>query len=177
MKKRILSIMLLGVSCLSLSGCEKVEAYKFKIDEIQKGKEKEEEIPQLNMGDEIILDHYDGGKYSVTFKKVSKTDKRNEFASTKIKDVIILDYKFENYSVNENILVSEGIDFKVYDDKNNVLTTYPIMQSIKYPTPSSPGIISSGSIALGSEAVLNDVYILVYNQENPIGYIHVNMEN
>lgn len=175
MKRKIASIILLGISSLSLSGCEKVEAYKLKIDEIQK--EKEEEIPLLNMNEEIILDHYDGGKYSVTFKKVSKTDKRNEFASTKINDVIILDYKFENYSVNNDILVSEGIDFRVYDNKNNLLTTYPIIQSIKYPTPSSPGVISSGSIALGSNNTLSDVYIAVYNQENPIGYIHVNMED
>lgn len=175
MKKRIIGIILLGISCLSLSGCEKVEAYKLKIDEIQK--ENEDEIPQLNMDEEVILDHYNGGKYSVTFKKVTKTEKRNEFASAKINDVIILDYKFENYSVNSDILVSEGVDYKVYDDKGNVLTTYPIAQSIKYPTPSSPGVISSGSIALGSESILNTVYIVVYNQENPVGYIQHNFTN
>ena len=175
MKKRIMSIMLLGISCLSLSGCEKVEAYKLKIDEIQK--EKKDEIPQLNLDEEIILDHYNGGKYSVTFKKVAKTDKRNEFASAKINDVVILDYKFENYSVNDNILVTEGVDYKVYDNKGNKLTTYPIIQSIKYPAPSSPGMVSSGSIALGSENVLDAVYIVIYNQDSPIGYINVNMES
>ena len=174
MKKRIMGLILLGISCLSLSGCEKVEAYKLKIDEIQK--ENKDEIPQLNLDEEIILDHYNGGKYSVTFKKVAKTDQRNEFASAKVNDVIILDYKFENYSVNENIMVSEGTDYKVYDDKGNILTTYPIVQSIKYPAPSSPGVISLGSIALGSEHILNTVYIVVYNQENPVGYISVNME-
>ena len=58
MKKRIIGIILLGISCLNLSGCEKVEAYKLKIDEIQK--ENEDEIPQLNMDEEIILDHYNG---------------------------------------------------------------------------------------------------------------------
>lgn len=178
MKKIILSFILLSSTCLNLTGCEKVEAYKIKIDEMKKNQEKEdEEILPLNLDDEIILDHYNGGKYSLTFKDVKRTDKRNEFASSDINDVIIIDYKFENYSVNEDIIASEGIDFKVYDQNKNLLTTYPIIQSIKYPTPSSPGMISSGSIALGSKDILNKIYIVVYNQELPIGYIALDIEN
>lgn len=174
--KKIIGVILLGVSCLSLSGCEKVEAYKLKINEIQNEKDKEDEISSLNLNEEIILDHYKGGKYSITFKNVKKTDKRNEFASEQIKDVILLDYKFENYSVNENILISEGVEYKVFDENNKQLNTYPITQYIKYPSPSSPGAISSGSIALGSENILNNINIIVYNQEKPIGCIKVNLE-
>lgn len=176
MRKKIIGVILIGVSCLSLSGCEKVEAYKLKINEIQNEKEKDDEMPLLNLDDEIILDHFNGGKYSLTFKNVKKTDKRNEFASEKIKDVIIIDYKFENYSVDNNILISEGIDYKVYDQNNNQLTVYPITQSIKYPTPASPGAISSGSIALGSENTLNNIKIIAYNQENPVGQISLELQ-
>lgn len=177
MKKKLLGIILLSMSCLTLNGCEKVDAYKEKINEIST---KNEEVAQLNLGKDIVLDHYEGGKYSVTFNKVKKTDKRNEFASSNIKDVIVLDYKFENYSVNDNISISEGIDYKIYDDENNLLITYPIAQAIKYPIPASQGVISSGSIAFGSEKPLKQIYISVYNKDNqaePVGKIEVNLED
>lgn len=177
MKKRILCIVLLCLSCLSLIGCENVDAYKLKINQIGT---KKEEIPEFLLGKEILLESLDGGKYGITFNKVKKTDKRNTFASNNIQDVIIIDYKFENYSVNNELLISEGIDFKVYDSNNNLLTAYPIIQSVEYPTPASQGVVSHGSVALGSELVLDTIKIEVNSQENSndiIGYVYVDLTN
>lgn len=175
MNKKIKSVILLGLVCMSLTGCEKVEAYKSKIDAIKNEQSDKDELTQLNLKEDIILDYYNGGKYSLNLKEVKKTDERNEFASKDVKDVIVLDYQFENYSINEDIVVSEGVDFKVYDKKNNVLSSYPIAQSIKYPTPASVGSISSGSVALGSFDELDGVNIVIYNQDNPIGYISIDL--
>lgn len=175
MKIKLLGIILLGISSLSLSGCEKVEAYKIEIENIKK--EKEMEILELNLDEEIILDHYNGGKYSVTFKGANRTEKRNEFASPEVKDVIFIDFEFENYSVNEDILVSEGIDFKVFDENNNILSLYPITEPLKCPVPSSAGNVSRASIALGSKYEVDKINVVVYNQENPVGYLKVDLNN
>lgn len=174
MKKKILGIILLGISSLNLTGCEKVEAYKIKIEE--KKEEKESEIPQLNFNDEAILDHYDGGKYGITMEGIRKTDKRNEFASSDIKDVIFVDFKFENYSVNKDIMAYEGIDFKVFDENNKQLKPYPLTEPSRCPAPGGPGSVSSASIALGSENELKELNIVIYNQEKPVGYLNMKLE-
>lgn len=170
MSKKLMSAILLGVSCLGLTGCEDVEATLFTID-------KKDDVSKLSLKEELILDHYNGGKYSVKFKNIKKTSKRNEYASSEINDVVIINYEFENYSVDENILLYEGIDFKIFDKNNNQLSSYPLQQSLKYATPTYIGGVSSASIAVGSEEVLDSLYIVIYNQEKPVGYIQHNFTN
>lgn len=177
MKKKLLGLILLGISSLTLTGCEKVEAYKIDMEEAIKEKQEEaEELPLLNMEEEFILDYFDSGKYGLTFDGVRKTDKRNEFAPYEAKEVVLVDFVFENYSVNKDIMVTEGVDFKVFDQNKKQLKTYPVVEPSKCPFPGGPGTRSSASIALGSEDELKELNIVVYNQEKPIGYINVQLE-
>lgn len=179
MNKKIFGMILLGIASLNLTGCEKVEAYKLKLENFsQQSKDsKDNEEKYLNMNEDILMEHYTNGKYSIKFENVKKTDKRNAFVNKEVEDVIILSYSFENYSVPEQITISEGIEFKVFDNNNNLLEIYPIPNETKSSSPCSPGSSSSGSIALSSIDKVESINIIVYNQEETIGYINVPLEN
>lgn len=164
MMRKAFGILLLGSMSMFLNGCEKVEATMFnQSDNI--------DVEKTDLRKEIILDHYNGGKYGITFKKIKATDKRNSFASDEIQDVILIDYEIQNYSVDENLILYEGIDFKVFDSNNNQLTSYPLTQSLKYPNTVSIGETSVGTIAIGSKEKLATINIVVYNQNKPFKYI------
>ena len=165
MNKKALGIALLGLSSFTLTGCQNVEATIFNSDNSN------HDIEKIDLKKEIVLNHYKDGKYGVTFKKVKRTDKRNSFASEEIKDVFLIDYEFQNYSVNENILLYEGSDFKFFDSKGNQLSSYPLTQSLKYANPASVGDVSSSTVAVGSKEILDNLYIVIYNNDLPISYI------
>ena len=164
MKRRALGVLLLGSMPMVLTGCENVEATIFNPSD-------DKEVEKIDLKKEIILDHYNGGKYGITFKKVRTTDKRNSFASDDIQDVVLIDYEIQNYSVDENLVLYEGMDFKIFDSNNNQLTSYPLTQSLKYPDSVSIGETSTGTIAIGSKEKLSTINIVTYNQNKPFKYI------
>ena len=165
MNKKAIGVILLGLTSVTLTGCQDVEATLFNPSN------KNDELDKFDLKKEVVLDHYKEGKYGVTFKKIKKTDKRNSFASNEINEVFLVDYEFQNYSINENILLYEGSDFKFFDSKGNQLSSYPLTQSLKYANPASIGEISSATIAIGSKEPLDKLYIVIYNNELPVGYI------
>lgn len=177
MKFRLLGLIFIGIAALNLSGCEKVEAYKIEVQDAieEKQKEEAEELPLFETGEEFILDYFDGGKFSFTLDGVRLTDERNEFAPYNANSVIMVDFGFENYSVNKEIMVTPGTDFKVFDQNQKELKSYPIVEPSKASYPGGPGVRYSSSIALGSEKPITKVYVVVYNQEKPVGYMEVNL--
>ena len=177
MKFRLFGLICIGIAALNLSGCEKVEAYKIEVQDAIEEKQKEEakEIPVAKENEEFILDYFDGGKFSFTLDGVSLTDERNEFASYEAKDVVMVNFGFENYSVNKEIMITPGTDFKVFDQNKKELKPYPIVNPSKSSYPGGPGVRYSSSIALGSENPIEKAYVVVYNQEQPIAYTEVNL--
>lgn len=173
MKNKMFKLFLLSLLPMGLNGCENVEAYK-----IESIKEKNKnEISEINFGEEVILEHYNGGKYGLKINKISSTDERNAYASYDAKNVFIINFTFENYSINEDILISEGTDFKVFDQNNNQLKLYPLSSVNKCPVPMSMGGISTGNIVLGSENLTENLRIEIYNQGESVSYINVNLDN
>ena len=106
-----------------------------------------------------------------------RTEKRNIFASEEIQDVFVIDYEFQNYSVNENILLYEGTDFKFFDANGTELSSYPLSQALKYAKPASVGETSSATVAIGSKETLDKIYIVAYNAESAIGYIKCDIQS
>lgn len=71
----------------------------------------------------------ESGNYILTIEGARATEERNEFSDKEVKQVVMLDYTYENISFGEKDGTDLYIDeyaFQVLDDEGNVLSTYPI---------------------------------------------------
>ncbi len=64
------------------------------------------------------------GEYRIKFTGVKETSDRNQFADVEADRVIIIDYEYENISLEDDLYISE-LDFGLYDKDNNKMETYP----------------------------------------------------
>ena len=68
----------------------------------------------------------ENGNYNLTIEGSRATEERNEFSEKEVKQVVILDYNYENISFGESIGTDLYIDeyaFQVLDDDGNVIDT------------------------------------------------------
>ncbi len=85
------------------------------------------------------------GKYRVKFTSVTETSDRNQFSDKRADRVVVIEWEYENLTIEDDLLVSEMLNFKLYDKDNNKLETYPV--SSKYG-----GNVGKGRKAVSSEA-------------------------
>lgn len=94
----------------------------------------------------------ESGNYNLTIEGARVTEERNEFSDKEVKQVVFLDYAYENISYGEkdgsDLYISE-YDFQVLDDEGNVLDTYPVSDENRYPKATPVGGKCKASATFG----------------------------
>ena len=108
------------------------------------GNTKSQTLSTYKLNDDIFINK-STGKYRVKFTKISETSYRNEFSDTKADRVVLIDYEYENISLDSDLYVSDAFNFKAYDKDNNKLETYPA--TLKYGDRISQGRKTTGTVA------------------------------
>lgn len=117
----------------------------FNIDGSTFGGESEEEstvaTQEMTLNTPITVET-ESGNYNLTIEGARATEERNEFSDKEVKQVVFLDYTYENISYGEkdgsDLYISE-YDFQVLDDEGNVLDTYPVSDENRYPKATPVG--------------------------------------
>lgn len=87
-----------------------------------KGSKKEQKKYGLN---EPVIITTSAGSYRLTFTGVTETSERNRYSDTQANRVILISYEYENIDSEENVYIFDS-HFKIYDNENNSLETYPV---------------------------------------------------
>lgn len=127
MKKKV-SIILSGILIFSLVGCG---GYKTNIEEAPNQEAKKEDSKETikaiaEVGKEFVVET-ERGDYKFIINSLEKTDYRSEFSNKDPKDVIKLNYTYENidFKYNGKITMRLGPEvFKLLDDQGNILDIY-----------------------------------------------------
>lgn len=119
MKKKILSMLLVGTMALSMTACgsgkesgvseaeyDKVvkerDQYKEELEEIKKKEEESKETKEFKVGETWEVD----GKFKVTVNSVIATDYRNQFDESNPAAVYVINYTYENIGLKEDLYVN-----------------------------------------------------------------------
>ena len=153
MKKIIFTI----ICCLFLCGCDNNTEIndnsnnQNNSDNVQHQTESSNSTQQSNkekqkykIGDDLIVTTSDG-EYRIKFTGVKETSDRNQYSDTQADRVIIVEYEYENISLEEDLYIFSSY-FKLYDKDNNAMETYPAIGT------KSPSNISVGRKTSASEA-------------------------
>ena len=105
-------------------------------------------LSTYKMNEDIYITN-NSGKYRVKFTNVKETSDRNQFSDTKADRVVIIEWEYENLTIEDDLLVSDMLNFKLYDKDNNKLETYPTGDT-KY----------GGSVGKGRKTVSSEAYAL-----------------
>lgn len=176
MKKKILSMLLVGVTALSMVACggggesgvsqeeyDKVvkerDQYKAELEAIQKEEEESRETKEFKVGETWEVD----GKFKVTVNSVTATDYRNEFEESNPAAVYVINYTYENIGLKEDLYVD--LESKVVDNAGKVASSYP-GGTEKYPESVPTGAYCEAEATIGVENVgsFKD-YVSVYDDD------------
>ena len=94
----------------------------------------------------------ESGNYILTIEGARATEERNQFSDKKVKQVVMLDYTYENISFGEksgNDLYIDEYAFQVLDDEGNVLDTYPVSDKNRIPKETPVGGKCKASATFG----------------------------
>ncbi|MEA5008227.1 hypothetical protein [Clostridium tyrobutyricum] len=135
MLKKIIGVLLSMVFVLGLSACGNNTSNNGKSDN-SKAKQttnnsikesSKSKLPEMKLNQPFEV-KTESGNYTLTIEGARKTDKRNSLSEKKVKEVVFLDYTYDNKSFGEkdnaNLLI-DNTTFQVLDDEGNVLDVYP----------------------------------------------------
>lgn len=91
---------------------------------VEENKESKKEPQKYGLNEPVIVTTRTGS-YRLTFIGVTETSERNQFSDTQANRVILISYEYENINSEENIYIFDS-HFKIYDNENNSLETYPV---------------------------------------------------
>lgn len=150
MKKNCIILLLLGLMVSILTGCG-LEEYFNSQRNITDTEAKE--LPKMVLNDSFLVTTVNGD-YSVTINGARTTPERNANSKTHPKQVLFLDFTYENISYkkrnNIDFFLAQG-DFVVTDDQGNVLETYNIKDPNRMIQETPIGGSCSASLAYGLE--------------------------
>lgn len=113
------------------------------------------------------------GKYRIKFTGIKETKERNQFEEPADR-VVVLSWEYENLSIEDDLLVSD-LNFKLYDNDNNILDTYAI--STKFGDSVGKGRKASASEAYALNNASNHIELEFYdNMFNSSPTCKVNLE-
>ena len=161
MKKKILSMLLVGTMALSMTACgsgkesgvseaeyDKVvkerDQYKEELEEIKKKEEESKETKEFKVGETWEVD----GKFKVTVNSVIATDYRNQFDESNPAAVYVINYTYENIGLKEDLYVN--FESKVVDNAGKVASSYP-GDTEKYPESVPTGAFCEAEVTIGVE--------------------------
>lgn len=110
----------------------------------------------FKLGEEVEVTTSEG-KYTVKLNSVVKSDKRNQFSDKNPSAVYIIDYTYQNNSIEDNIYISDS-NFKIIDSNGNMGFTYPASTS-KYPQETIKGAKTTADMAFGTHIDGNSVIL------------------
>lgn len=132
MKKIILTLTII-VSILLVTGCDSGATTSDNTNSISKTREQQ----TYHMNDNIYITKADGTEYRIKITGIKETNDRNEYSDTRADRVVIIDYEYENISMEDDLYIS-SMDFKAYDKDNNSMQTYEVID-YKYSDTISTG--------------------------------------
>lgn len=101
-------------------------------------------LERYNINDDIYITNSDG-RYRIKITNVSETSYRNSYSDVKADRVVIIEYEYENLTMDDDLYISQYLNFKAYDKDNNELESYPA--DTKYGGSIGKGRKSTASIA------------------------------
>lgn len=176
MKKKILSMLLVGTMALSMTACgsgkesgvseaeyDKVvkerDQYKEELEEIKKKEEESKETKEFKVGEIWEVD----GKFKVTVNSVIATDYRNQFDESNPAAVYVINYTYENIGLKEDLYVN--FESKVVDNAGKVASSYP-GDTEKYPESVPTGAFCEAEVTIGVEnAGSFKDYVSIYDDD------------
>lgn len=94
----------------------------------------------------------ESGNYKLTIEGAKATKERNEFSEKEVKQVVKLDYNYENVNFGQkdgHDLYIDEYAFQVLDDEGNVLDTYPVSDENRTPKETPVGGKCKASATFG----------------------------
>lgn len=149
MKKIGIMLAVLGLVVLGLTGCG-IETY---FNNQNRAGSQAQELPEMVLNEPFKVTTV-SGDYSLTINGARTTPERNANAESTPKQVVFLDYTYENFSYEKrydmDFFLAQG-DFVVTDDQGNVLKAYNIKDPNRMIQETPMGGSCSASIAYGLE--------------------------
>ena len=142
----------------------------------EQNKEVKNTIPEIKLGEPFEV-KTENGDYTLTINSIKTTDERNQFEKEQPKQVILIDYKYDNKSFQNNDGMRLYVDeqaFIVMDGEGNVLRTYPSNMD-KMPQPVPVGGKCTAQIAYGVPTDSKTIKLQFERQNKPIGEMVVDI--
>lgn len=133
----IFSLLLLLPLALGMVGCSSSSSE-------EGGKEESKKVEETVYGVGDTFNYKD--EYTIKINSVKTTKERNQFADEKVKNVVIINYTYENLNKDDDLFV-DTISFKAYDSEGNAVDTYPA--DVKMPKGISKGKKCTAEMAFG----------------------------
>lgn len=149
MKKIGIMLLVVGLVVLGLAGCGIAEYFSSQRDV----SDTEKKLPEIVLNEPFLVTTVNGD-YRLTITGARTTTERNENSESDPKQVVFLDFTYENISYQKrndmDFFLAQG-DFVVADDEGNVLETYNIKDPNRMIQETPIGGSCLASIAYGLE--------------------------
>lgn len=157
MKKIGLMLLGFGLVIFGLSGCGMAEVFNNQGDTVVT----EKKLPEMVLNVPFKVTTV-SGDYSLTINGVRITTERNINSKSEPKQVVFLDYTYENFSYEKrnemDFFLAQG-DFVLTDDEGNVMQTYNIKDPNRMIQETPMGGSCSASIAYALETDSKNINI------------------
>lgn len=124
-------------------------------------------VVDLKVGQTIKMQD-NNGEWEFAIEGTRVTTERNSYSEKKPKKVIFFDYNYKNISYNRDLIVFEGLQFKLMDEEGNILNTYPVSDYARMPKAIPAGAKCKATQALGLETDSKKITVVLYSGYNKI---------
>lgn len=168
--RKTLAILLSTIMGASMFiGCGNNETVK-EPQKQEQSKEVKNAIPEMKLGEPFEV-KTELGTYTLTVNSIKTTSERNEFEKEQPKQVIVIDYSYNNKDFaggdGQKLYIDESA-FVIMDGEGNVLRTYPVAMN-KIPQAVPVGGKSNATIAYGVPTDSKTIRLQFERQNKPIG--------
>ncbi|TGY43198.1 DUF4352 domain-containing protein [Clostridium perfringens] len=177
MKKTLVILLSAIIGGSVLVGCGNSGATVKEPQKQEQTKEIKNTIPEMKLGEPFEV-KTEIGDYTITINSIKTTEERNEFSEDKPKQVILIDYQYENKSFKNSDGQKLYIDeyaFVVMDGEGNVLRPYPSNMD-KAPQAVPVGGKCTAEIAYGVPTDSNTIRLQFERQNKPVGEMVVDIK-
>ncbi|MFR7936276.1 MAG: DUF4352 domain-containing protein [Clostridium perfringens] len=176
MKKTLVILLSAIIGGSVLVGCGNSSAAVKEPQKQEQSKEVKNTIPEMKLGEPFEA-KTELGTYTLTINSIKTTDERNEFEKEQPKQVVVIDYSYDNKDFTGNdgqkLYIDESA-FVVMDGEGNVLRTYPVAMD-KMPQAVPVGGKSNATIAYGVPTDSKTIRLQFERQNKPVGEMVVDI--
>ena len=178
MKKLLAILVTVGIIGGTFVGCgDKKEQSKETQKQEQEKVQTEDKLTEIKIKEPFKV-KTESGDYTVTINSIKTTNERNEFEDKQPKQVIVVDYDYNNKSFkpsNGMKLLVDQTAFVVMDGEGNVLRTYPVAMD-ENPKPIPVGGKLHATIAYGVPTDSKEIKLQYERSNGPIGEMVVEIK-